>query len=588
MKDITMSNDFFLPPPKPVVGSDEQKAIWSATASISKADNPHILVDALAGSGKTFTCERAQRRLTGRRNAMVCFGAAVEEEYKARNPGLTAMTFHKLGKRMLEQNLSHRPRIDRDKSDGILNDMGPDYGFRKYWPRGLRWAVSSMADKLKQNGFLLRGMSPGSIPAESLSVMERIRLHHDILPNYPVGEFYQLVVDYLIRCKSDTTTIDFGDMVWLPIELNLHAEPFDDLFIDESQDLNFIQQELAFRMGRRLIFVGDTHQAIFGFRGADSRSMATIWDRINLERPALRFPLTVCRRCPVDVLTLAQQIVPDIKPLDDAIKGEVVIDPNPLANVKPSDLLICRVNAPLLRTLYAFWKERTDAYMVGRDVADGLVSLMRRLEPTSIPDLHNKLDLFQSEEEGRITQRQRGVESALATLRDKCDCLRVLAEEEKSVADVDACIKRIQAGARTPTSIRLSSIHRIKGSEAKRVHILHPEFLPHAMATQDWEKEQEANLAYVAVTRSQEYLSFGGMLPGYFDKPEVRKIIKSLSFQETSLAPEIDEELEIDRFTGSYIDPEEFPEDPPSGFTGKSQKKKPTKGKAKPPRKSKR
>lgn len=535
-----MSNDydFGLPAPKPIVGSPEQSHIWNR---ITHSPN-HLMVDALAGTGKTFTCENGQRRLRTS-NAMVCFGVATEEEYKARNPGLTCMTFHKLGNRLLGESLKCKPRIDRDKADGILNGMGEDYGFRKYWPRGLRWAVSSLADKLKQGGFILTGNNGITPTPEQVSVMEATMLHHDIFPNYDRAEFRVIVMDFLVRSMMDTTTIDFADMLWLPIQLDLHGTPYENLFIDESQDLNPVQQELAFRMGKRLIFVGDTNQAIFGFRGADSRSLSTI--RTRLERSPLgveTLPLTVCRRCPVDVIRLAQEIVPDIKPLDNAEKGEVVIDPNPFANLKPADTMICRVNAPLVRALYGFWKEGTDAYMLGRDVADGLKSLLMRLDAHSIPDLHNKLDCFQSDEEGRIMQRTRGVESQLAMFRDKCDCLRVLTGDTTKVEEVELRIKRIQNAQKTPNSIRLSSIHRIKGSEADRVHILHPEFLPHAMASQDWEKEQEANLAYVAVTRSRNYLSFAGSLPSYFTGAAsvVRSLNPAFSFQELPHDPEQD------------------------------------------------
>ena len=54
----------------------------------------------------------------------------------------------------------------------------------------------------------------------------------------------------------------------------------------------------------------------------------------------------------------------------------------------------------------------------------------------------------------------------------------------------------------------LSSVHRAKGLEAENVVILHPEKMPHPMATLEWEIEQEYNIKYVAITRSMNRLVF--------------------------------------------------------------------------------
>jgi superfamily I DNA/RNA helicase len=51
-------------------------------------------------------------------------------------------------------------------------------------------------------------------------------------------------------------------------------------------------------------------------------------------------------------------------------------------------------------------------------------------------------------------------------------------------------------------------VHRAKGLEAKNVFILKPELLPHPMAKQPWQQEQERNIKYVAFTRALESLQF--------------------------------------------------------------------------------
>ena len=57
------------------------------------------------------------------------------------------------------------------------------------------------------------------------------------------------------------------------------------------------------------------------------------------------------------------------------------------------------------------------------------------------------------------------------------------------------------------------SVHRAKGSEAKRVFHLSPELCPHPKAVTDEQKQQESNAMYVAITRAElDYIETIGKL----------------------------------------------------------------------------
>ena len=79
----------------------------------------------------------------------------------------------------------------------------------------------------------------------------------------------------LYRRSVTTQQIDFDDMIWLPIVMQLSIEHFGVLFVDEAQDFNEAQRQLILKAcnGGRMVVVGDPNQAIYGFRGADSASM---------------------------------------------------------------------------------------------------------------------------------------------------------------------------------------------------------------------------------------------------------------------------------------------------------------------------
>ena len=59
--------------------------------------------------------------------------------------------------------------------------------------------------------------------------------------------------------------------------------------------------------------------------------------------------------------------------------------------------------------------------------------------------------------------------------------------------------------------LTLCTYHRSKGREWPRVMLIeHEARCPSKWAKQEWQKAQEANLAYVAITRAQETLVYVG------------------------------------------------------------------------------
>jgi len=60
----------------------------------------------------------------------------------------------------------------------------------------------------------------------------------------------------------------------------------------------------------------------------------------------------------------------------------------------------------------------------------------------------------------------------------------------------------------THNPVNLTTIHGVKGLEANRVIHLRPDLVPHPRSEKDWEREQEGNLQFVALTRAKQDLFF--------------------------------------------------------------------------------
>ena len=91
----------------------------------------------------------------------------------------------------------------------------------------------------------------------------------------------------------------------------------------------------------------------------------------------------------------------------------------------------------------------------------------------------------------------------LMALVDKIDTLRILACECDTFAAVKTAILNIFSD--NDEGIVFSTIHRAKGLEANRIFLFMAN-LPHPLATQEWQIQQEANLKYVAITRAMQEL----------------------------------------------------------------------------------
>ena len=345
--------------------------------------------------------------------------------------------------------------------------------------------------------------------------------HYGVEVNGQKDEIYDLTRRVLVGSKEDINNVNFDDMIWLPVVRNLPTEQFDLLMVDEGQDLNHCQQQLALKSGERIVLVGDENQAIYGFAGADTESMNTMWNALQTHGGMYTYegeevntrcrtlPLTITRRCSHAVVEEAKLIVPEFEAHEDNLTGSVstVDEKEFFTSVEPNDMALCRTNAPLVRNAFILLGQGVPAEIIGRDIKGNLITLIKMLKPSHADDLVSKLHEYEDREIRRIKKNPRHSEAAILAVEDKCECLRIFARFADSISDVFTAIERVfTSGDGKRGTVRLSSIHRAKGLESTNVFILHPELLPHPMAKSEWEVKQERNLKYVAITRAIENL----------------------------------------------------------------------------------
>lgn len=488
-----------------IQGSPQQEAIWDAITD----GGAHVVADARAGVGKTFTLVGALDRVAGQglRCAFVAYNRHIAKALAGLVPaGVAVSTLHSLGYAALRRSV---PRLGQ-----------PDD--RKLWDLSRRLGNTLHGPYRKGAVDLARMAKYTRTDPTDLDGLLRLANRYGIDLSPTRGPMLELASQLVIESRKSTGTIDFDDMIDLPIHLDLPVDTYDLLMVDEAQDLSPLQQALAFRANRggRMVLCGDRFQACYGFAGSDPQSLPNMHrDLAASFLGAESFPLTVTRRCPSSHVALAQVLVPDLEAMPDAPEGEIEeVSPEAIAiQAQPGDMVIARCNAPVVAVAFGLIRRGVQVIVRGREVGKGLLGLIERLEPDGLRDLARKLGHYKLSELERLEAEDAPPDAILA-VTDRCDCLSCLMQGCRSLEDLQQRVEKlfVESDSAPTDAVICSSVHRAKGLEARTVFIAAPEMMPHAKAERPWEAQQERNIAYVAVTRSKNRLVFGGKIPSLF------------------------------------------------------------------------
>jgi superfamily I DNA/RNA helicase len=460
------------------------------------------VVDAVPGSGKTTTCVEASKHLNARNVLFCAFNRHIAAELKTQLQGMRAQTIHSLGLSALSR--LGRPNVDDKKYTKLIREYVIDKGITE--KEALRTAIERIRSLLRLAQLTLTNPDDES----ALKVLgDRFDL------DCKDWEFTWRAISPILYQGIDLAyqVINYNDMVWLPHMMNLAPRAADWVFVDEAQDLNQAQLELVLKArarGGRMLFVGDKRQAIYAFSGACSESIANIIERTQ----ATVLPLSICYRCPTSHIELANEVYPGIEPRPRAPKGIVrhIDEVDILGHVADGDLIICRTNAPLVTVCFKLIRAGIPAQIRGTDIGKNLVAILNQLEEApgfQFSRLTTYLNAYLDEQRQLRQGRDRDeIEMALANLQDRVDTILAIyrASRTRTMPDLIQAITDLFSDQRA--KVWLSSIHKAKGLEAQHVILLHPHRMPHPKAKKPWEKEQEMNLKYVALTRAKECLTF--------------------------------------------------------------------------------
>lgn len=508
-----------------------------------------LLIDAKAGSGKTTTVISAlSRGCVAGASLVLAFNKAIAEEIKARfaaaSPSFliaantNISTVHAHGLRAFASR--GKPQVQGGKLNFMLRDQVASYRDDDDARRNTRH-IARLTSMAKNAGFGLKACdSRETFPsigdkAAWEDLVEHFNLDAELEGQFKTQDLISEAITLLESSNKRLGMIDFDDMVYLPLLLDLPLPLYDNVLIDEAQDINATRRELAFRSLKRpkarIIAVGDPNQAIYGFTGASVDSLDAIRRRCDPSPPTL--PLSICWRCDDAVLDEARKIVPTIRtaqhkqgkgsvwkvPFRSEPDGKGYAGEDFLALPAPGDAILCRLNKPNVATCLGLLRRGTPARIEGRDLGAKLLGHVKKASESwafspisdSIGDLESYLQL----ETAKLISKQR--ESAIGMLEDEVGAAQLLIERvvetkgpKARFTDLEALTATLFADdVQKHSTVTLASVHKAKGREWRRVFILgRYDYMPFHRATLPWEEVQEQNLIYVAVTRAEAELYY--------------------------------------------------------------------------------
>lgn len=464
------------------------------------------IVEAVAGSGKTTTIVEAAKRIKPERSVLfLAFNKNIADELRSRLPtSVQAKTLNALGYRIWTRRAGKFLRVDANKTREICkNLLGEE-------ERLLEPEIKKLVALAKSIGLVPRDVrAPAALVQDDDQVWLDLIAKHDIdLDAKQVDKAIAGARFVLSVGLRQEQVIDYDDQLYLPVVMGEPPpERYDWVIVDEAQDVSPIQRALirkVLKPGGRLLAVGDPHQAIYGFRGADSESLG----RIAAEFGCVRLPLSISYRCAQNVVFYAQTVVGHIEAAPDAPEGLVECWPRwQGSDMVAGDMVVCRNVAPLISLAYALLARRVPAQVMGRDIGEGLIALIKRLKPRGLDDLVAKLEKYLAAEVEKAVTK--GQEEKAEAAEDRVGSILAFISGGSSTT-VPELFRSIEElfGNKDGPRVVLSTVHKAKGLESERVFVLDPWRMPSRWARQPWQKEQEKNLMYVAYTRAKRHLVF--------------------------------------------------------------------------------
>ncbi|WP_406639149.1 AAA family ATPase [Amycolatopsis sp. WGS_07] len=482
--------------PKPTFPpTPQQQAIIDAALS-----GRDVAVLALAGTGKTSTMRMLADRMTDRKIIYFAFNRSIADEAQGVFAShVDADTMHAFARRGLQNDPRLKDKLSRtSKNDGypgpVARALGIDPdgetaigGTRAENLSLVRAALRAVKQYRESSDTQITGRHLGHGDARELTAVEAevLRLAKVIWADKmsPGGQLQFTHDDYLKAWALTGPVLD-ADLI----------------IFDEAQDVNELQAHLVQAQSAQTIVVGDSHQSIYGFRGA--KDFLRDW-------PAdITLPLTKSWRFGPAVAETGNHFLAALG-ANLRLEGNDALDSR-IEQVRDPDAVLCRTNAGAVAAVLEGFEAGKRVALVGegtdiKSIAEAAQSLMRgrRTNHPDLKDFRNWKAVRQYVDDNEDARALRTFVRLVGKYNP--DGLIAMAED---LADEHATAEDLRP------DLVVSTAHQAKGREWDAVQVAddfrQPERDP-GTGEIILPSGEDLRLAYVTVTRAKARLGLGSL-----------------------------------------------------------------------------
>lgn len=437
----------------------------------------NLKIGAFAGAGKTSTLCAGAELMPGR-GLYLCFNKSISVEAERIFPrSVTCKTAHALAYREMPKSLTERSL--------------PAFG---------RLSGGVVAAALKLVDGIITAAAMGNL---ILSVIRNFTQSSDskitskILPSSELAK----IADKDERKIIAKMLADYAKLLWqkmiddgskLPITHDVYLKlwvmgspvlSYDYILFDEAQDANPLMLQLVSDQKSQLIYVGDTWQQIYGWRGAVNAMSIIKTDNECMISQSFRFGQIIA--------DAANSVLNNFAIANVNIKGFNKVKSR-LSAVESPDAILCRTNAALISELLFLLDKGVKVAVVGG--CAGLVSLLEGAKNLLAGKKAYCAELMLFNDWKEVVEYS-GTENG--------GDLKVLVNLVNQY-DIDMLIKALSRvnSNESKADVILSTVHKAKGREWGSVKLTNDFRYPGGKGF----SEEEVNLLYVAMTRAKNVL----------------------------------------------------------------------------------
>ncbi|WP_267523594.1 UvrD-helicase domain-containing protein [Campylobacter sp. MG1] len=445
---------------------------------IVTADFDDILViEAYAGCGKTSTLIKFCEKRKDKKILYLAYNKSMGDEAKQKFKHLknvSVFTMHSLAFKQLEKTLRLKQRILGNIKANDLFDF-----------KSLKQLKDNNTKLKIINIFLKIYKSYCNSSENNLLSFSKKQLEDKALNlNTRISNAIMKELDENI--KNNDNIIYEHDFYLKEFQLSNPVLEYDYILVDEAQDLNDCVIDIVLQQKAKKVFIGDTYQSIYSFRGANN----ALNKLSNLKNANILY-LTQSFRCSPKIGELATIILK----LNGAKNDFIGLNEKYIENEQLT--IITRTNAILFDTAIKYAEQEKSIYVVGdiKETCNELIDICNLII--------NKKEYVKNEWYLKFSNFYDLTDFINATndieLKNKVVIICKYLSQNKSIYELIKLLKKHLVNNMNNADYIITTAHKSKGLEFLNVEL-----------TKDYkislEEKEELNLLYVAITRAKQNL----------------------------------------------------------------------------------